>query len=559
MATTQTTVSPTRSGWRTQVRADVSALWRMFRSGSPLILLVPGITVLLVWFSQFTAWHSLLRKDFQEIVAPAVLAVATLLAGIVCFRHRVMFTGWVFALSAALLCRELHFWGTNNGIYVILILLFGFAARRYDRLQPFAGNRAVCSLLFGAMWAYFIAKTFDRGYWRKLFPAVESIRDAFEESIETTGHLLILLLVLAVWRIASRMRSDGQTKQYRRVVTMAIVGVLVAAGAAAAFVIHRSHKIDKPEPTRAPGELPYELSSICRVESAFGPDLFLVGSDEFRTLALCRIDATGGVDLLQDLELKIPQPGGGQLSLDDLEGLTSDGQGAYYAVTSHRQLNDDKEARRRTKSQGTERAVVRFELEKTTDGVRIVRPTFVVPDLLSLIRASKRLETINWHHAKSFRWRDLKSSWQIDIEGLAVCGDELLFGFKNPVEEGHATILALNLKTQQLTLASRPDFGGQGILGLNFVETSHELIAVTNAPLKGRYGVSRLWTAKRDPKTGRWQFGSRPSAVLEDGSQTQRKAAGIVRVNDRWIVCFGDDHQPVVRVVPISETSNSSK
>ena len=525
----------------------------MFRSGSPWMLLVPGITVLLVWFSQFTVWHSLLRKDFQETIAPMTLAVATLMAGVVWLKHRLLFTGWVFALSAALLCRELHFWGTNNGIYVILILLFAFAARRHDRMQPFAGDRAVCGLLFGSMWAYFIAKTFDRGYWRKLFPAVESIRDAFEESIETTGHLLILLLVLAVWRIAARMRMGPTTMQRGRILMPVIIGLLIAGGATAAFVIHRSNKVDKTSPTREPGELPYELSSICRVESRFGEDLFLIGSDEFRTLALCRIDAAGGVDCLQDLELKVPHPEGGELSLDDLEGLTSDGQGAYYAVTSHRQLDDDKEARRRRKSKGTERAIVRFELEKTTDGVRIVRPTVVVPDLLTLIRDSKLFESINWHHPKTFRWRYLKSSWQIDIEGLAICGDELLFGFKNPVENGRATILALNLKTQQLSLTARPDFGGQGILGLYFDKTSNELIAVTNTPMKGRYCESRMWTAKRDPKTGRWQFGSQPSAVLEDGSQTQRKAAGVVRVDDRCIVCFGDDQQPVVRVIPISK------
>jgi len=590
MSATHSEGTQWRETARNQWRDDFAAAWQLLRRCSWMVLLVPGLTALMVLVSVYSSWHSLMRKGFQELAAPATLAFATLLAGAALVRRTGGATGllrrhpflmWQVVLVISLFCRELHFRGTNNGIYVVLIVLLWCLARHHKRMQPFVHSRMVISLLFGALWAYGVAKTFDRGYWRAWFPAVEPLRDAFEESIETTGHLLILFMVILSWRLATRDREQQERHEpsetdssttgsttgctttnpdavpdsatRRRVFSGRLVAcgllTLLGGGLLAAWALPR--QVETQDPVREAGALPFELSSLCRATLPSGEEYFLAGSDEFRTLALCRLDADGRPQFLHDLTLQIPLPEGGPLQLDDLEGLATDGNGTCYAVTSHRQLEAVKDRRRQRRSQTTECALVAFRLSSAEGRVRVVAPRMVCADLLQKIRALHLFPSVNWQNDKTFRWRRWAKSWQIDLEGLAVCDGRLLLGFKNPVEEGRAAILALDVHTGRLTVLARPDFQKQGILSLCYDAERDRLLILTNDPLKGHRGNSCLWIATRSRPGSPWQFPQEPNMVLEDGGNTGRKASGLTVMGERMLVCFDDPQRPVLRVFPL--------
>ncbi|MBW3538900.1 MAG: DUF3616 domain-containing protein [Planctomycetes bacterium] len=555
-----------RRGWR----EDLRALTDMLRLCSPAVLLAPAAAFGLVLASRFSSWHSLAGKDFQEVLAPSILGLASLLALAAAVHYRLAFLKWQAALTTALFCRELHFAGTNNGIYAVLAVLMWYAARRREAFRPFLAHRGVVSLLFGSLAAYAVAKTFDRNYWSALAPELEPLRHPLEETIESTGHLLILALVFVSGRIAARLAlptaSAGRPRVERARLRRGwlpaaslVVGVVLAAG-----LLPRSRPVASPA-IRHPGALPWELSSLAAVDLDAKPQLFLAASDERRNLSLLTVDDWGRPTLLADLALRIPATDGRAYQLDDLEGLSESEDGTFFAAASHRQLDAGRDAERMRKSSGTERAVVSFRLRQSRHGVQIVDARTVCTNLLEKIRRLGVFETVNWDHPHTFVWRRLARSWQIDIEGLAVVEGRLLLGFKNPVEDGLATILAYDPATDALSLAARPDFGGQGILSLCYDRPRDRLLVLTNDPLKGAYGPSRLWIGTRSPPPGpplarggtggspsaAWQFPPAPALTLENGAETERKASGLALAGDRLVVCFDDPQQPVLRVLPL--------
>src|SRR5262249_11222661 len=152
------------------------------------------------------------------------------------------------------------------------------------------------------------------------------------------------------------------------------------------------------------------------------------------------------------------------LHLDDLEDIAWDEHNTYYAVSSHRHLVPSEDASRRNKSHGTECALVSFQLNCTERGIAVCNPRVVTQDLLPKIRDLGVFPSIDWQRSKVFYWRSMVTTWQLNIEGLAYVDGKLLLGFKDPIEQGRATILSYALDTGELALAVRPDLGGHGIL-----------------------------------------------------------------------------------------------
>jgi hypothetical protein len=461
------------------------------------------------------------------------------------------FSGWLVFVAGSLFCRELHFWGTNNGIYALMLIAFWYLATRAERLRPFVESRLVCSLFFGAVWTYGVSKTFDRAWWNFL-PGADRWTDSIEETMEATAHLCILSMAIASSRIARRLSpvaalSTSRASRVRRVGLVAVVGV------AAGFAAYGANGESTDRAHRAAGGFSPELSSVCRVHPDLGQNLFLASSDEDRSLMLCTLDS-GRPTCLDRLKLEVPLDDGTTYHLDDLEDLAWDGGEWYFAVSSHRHLVPEEDAARMAKSRGTECAIVRFQLARSGDRIVVSHAETVASDLLATIRELGVFESIDWTASKVFRWRRLVKSWQLDVEGLAYVDGALLLGFKNPVEQGRATILSYDLATGSLSLAARPNLGGHGILGLDYDAAQDRLLVLSNDPLKHAYGDSLLWVATRADDESTWQFPATPQAVLEHRSAgKERKASGLTTLNEHLVVCFDAESAAPVRVIPLGQ------
>lgn len=136
------------------------------------------------------------RKPLQEQIGPGILAVAVLCAVGYWAVERGFYQRWLVLLTSCLLCREIHFWGTSNGAYIGIPLLFWYASSHMSAMRPHVDRRLICTLFVGGFFTYVAAITVDRAVW-KFLPQHRLWRDNVEETLESLGHLMILGMVIA--------------------------------------------------------------------------------------------------------------------------------------------------------------------------------------------------------------------------------------------------------------------------------------------------------------------------------------------------------------------------
>ena len=89
-----------------------------------------------------------------------------------------------------ILCREIHFQGTDFGIYLGLLLLLGIALLRYDELKDYLANPFVVNLLAIGFFSYFLSQSIDQRWYRGL-PGEAVVHVSLEETMEVLGHCFI--------------------------------------------------------------------------------------------------------------------------------------------------------------------------------------------------------------------------------------------------------------------------------------------------------------------------------------------------------------------------------
>ena len=194
-------LAPARDFWSIVTRLP---LWSaaLPLAGIGLIGLL-GSGQLLSWFVGKYAWTG---KDFQEVVGPALLAAALVVAVFLWFMERHACRAWIICLPAILLCRELHFPGTGTGVYVGLVVLAISAIRHRERLAPVWDCSSLCGWWFGAISWYVLAVSVDSGAW-KFLPYARMWGVNLEETMESGGHLFVLLGVLSSVVMVIQSRS----------------------------------------------------------------------------------------------------------------------------------------------------------------------------------------------------------------------------------------------------------------------------------------------------------------------------------------------------------------
>jgi len=171
--------------------------------GTPLwVWPVPALLCVIILLILQTPLGWITAKPFQEIAAPMVIGLTAGLALAVHYWLRSLFTLMLACFAVALFFRELHFVGTNNGIYLAVIILAVWASAKREEIREFIGNRWIAGLLACAVWTYFVTKLFDRHYLSFL-PNYVAWENNAEESLETFGHLMVFALVVLTLRLGS--------------------------------------------------------------------------------------------------------------------------------------------------------------------------------------------------------------------------------------------------------------------------------------------------------------------------------------------------------------------
>ena len=117
-------------------------------------------------------------------------------------------------LAASLLCREIHFWGMNKAIYVLLIgVLVWFIVWRDVLAGPLTTDPRHTSWLIATVLMYVLCQIVARR-WFKFIPGEDHWHSQLEEMCETVAHLMLLITSLVgSWRPYRRQAADAVRKE----------------------------------------------------------------------------------------------------------------------------------------------------------------------------------------------------------------------------------------------------------------------------------------------------------------------------------------------------------
>jgi len=108
------------------------------------------------------------------------------------------------AFSAVLFCREWHFPGTGPGVYVGMALLAFWAVRRKAHLRASISVGPLRIWLWSVLATYALSQLIARRFFRHLgLPYEDEFHIALEETVETTGHLMMIVVLIVAWRIVA--------------------------------------------------------------------------------------------------------------------------------------------------------------------------------------------------------------------------------------------------------------------------------------------------------------------------------------------------------------------
>ena len=152
-------------------------------------LLIPLAVTVVLWILIAAVGYPFGRKELEP-AAIVVTGLFMLAAALRYFITRHKFFLWGTGLMGLIMCREIHFAGTDPGIYIGILLLFGIVLLKYDMLKDYLANPLVINLLLIGFFTYFLSQTIDQRWWKGL-PGERIVNVPLEETLELLGHCII--------------------------------------------------------------------------------------------------------------------------------------------------------------------------------------------------------------------------------------------------------------------------------------------------------------------------------------------------------------------------------
>lgn len=148
-------------------------------------------------------------RGTNESIALVLLALPTIgfIVQAVIFRSE--FHLFMSVLCAAFFCREWHFPGTSKGIYVTLAVLVFWAVKRKEKFETLVKKNRLEVWLWSTFWTYLLSQLIARRAFRSLYlPGEELMHVFWEETVETTAHLMMIVTCIIAWKKAVERKKQ---------------------------------------------------------------------------------------------------------------------------------------------------------------------------------------------------------------------------------------------------------------------------------------------------------------------------------------------------------------
>jgi len=168
------------------MQSNFKLLMNRFNYG---VLFIPPALTVLLWIIMAAGVVNPAKPPL-EIAAVVVCGLFMLIAVVRFIVSRHVFFLWSTALFLLILSREIHFEGSDEAIFIGLVILLGIVLLKYDRFKAYLDNPWVVNLLVTGCFTYFLSQTVDQRWWRG-FPGEEIVFVSLEETLELLGHCMI--------------------------------------------------------------------------------------------------------------------------------------------------------------------------------------------------------------------------------------------------------------------------------------------------------------------------------------------------------------------------------
>jgi len=168
------------------MQSNFKLLMNRFNYG---VLFIPPALTVLLWIIMAAGVVNPAKPPL-EIAAVVVCGLFMLIAVVRFIVSRHVFFLWSTALFLLILSREIHFEGSDEAIFIGLVILLGIVLLKYDRFKAYLDNPWVVNLLVIGFFTYFLSQTVDQRWWRG-FPGEEIVFVSLEETLELAGHCMI--------------------------------------------------------------------------------------------------------------------------------------------------------------------------------------------------------------------------------------------------------------------------------------------------------------------------------------------------------------------------------
>ncbi len=161
-------------------------------------LIIPSlIGIGIIYIGENQGWSFLKKKEYHEALAIGLMSMVVIATSTSLLLKRKYVDIMFFAVSAAFLCREIHFYGTHKGVYIAVLAVAVWAFfKQKEIFKEFNQNIILKRVWTGTMLAYFITLLIQRRAFRHILPAESDLHIYLEEITENIAHLFFYFTAL---------------------------------------------------------------------------------------------------------------------------------------------------------------------------------------------------------------------------------------------------------------------------------------------------------------------------------------------------------------------------
>ena len=161
------------------------------------------LAIMYVYVTSYFGFDWLCAKSFHEPLALPIVGMSVLsFFWLACKTKNELSIAMTF-LNVAFFCREWHFAGTDKGIYIAISLFAGWFIYRREQIEEMITGKRIKIWLFATASCYLFSQIMARRVFSVnhlgLLPLEGEYFVSFEETLEGTAHLLMLVTSIVAW------------------------------------------------------------------------------------------------------------------------------------------------------------------------------------------------------------------------------------------------------------------------------------------------------------------------------------------------------------------------